>query len=108
MTHETTTRLRWYSVLVPSLISAVLAVALWEAIPRLAGSAQAQALNPKNSPLNAIRDRRDVILEVQDTNKKLDALIALLKSGKVRVIAEVELSQPVRTAPAPRVIQPPE
>ena len=99
MTNETTSRARWYSVLVPSLISAVLAVALWEALPRLAVPAQAQQLNPKNSPLNAIRDRRDVILEVQETNKKLDTLIGLLKSGKMRVVAEVELKQPVSPRP---------
>lgn len=99
MANETTSRVRWYTVLVPSLISAVLAVALWEAIPHFTTPAQAQQLNPKNSPLNAVRDRRDVIVEVQETNKKLDVLTALLKSGKMRVIAEVELKQP---APTPR------
>lgn len=97
MTSETTTRLRWGRVLIPSLLSAVLAVALWECLPRFTSPAQAQTqITPKNSPLNAIRDRRDVVLEIRDTNKRLDALIALVKSGKVRVIAEVELKQPVR------------
>lgn len=95
MTNETTFRPRWYSVLVPSLISAVLAVAVWELLPRCTAPAQAQQLNAKNSPLNAIRDRRDVIVEIQETNKKLDAMMALLKSGKMRVVAEVELKQPV-------------
>ncbi|MBN1943666.1 MAG: hypothetical protein JW849_10280 [Phycisphaerae bacterium] len=98
MTNNTTTPGRWRTVMIPSLISAVLAVALWEALPQILSPAQAQ-ITPKNSPLNAIKDRRDVIVEIQDTNKKLDALMALLKSGKMRVIAEVELKQP---APTPR------
>jgi hypothetical protein len=75
----------------------VLAVALWEALPRLTSPAQAQpTITPKNSPLNAIKDRRDVIEEIAKTNQKLDALLSLLKSGKLRVVAEVDLKQPVR------------
>lgn len=105
MTSEKTSRMRRRWVWVPSLVSAVLAVALWEAIPHVLSTARAQtAINPKNSPLNAIKDRRDVIGEVAKTNQKLDAILALLKSGKLRVIAEIDLKQPV---PAARPAQKP-
>ncbi|MBN1554561.1 MAG: hypothetical protein JXA11_07430 [Phycisphaerae bacterium] len=102
MANDTTTRRQWRTVLIPSLISAVLAVGLWEALPRLTSRAQAQpGITPKNSPLNAIKDRRDVVSEIAVTNKKLDTLMALLKSGQVRVIAEVEIKKPP-AAPPPR------
>lgn len=87
---------RRYSPILLAVISAVLAVALWEGLSRLPSRAEAQ-LTPRNSPLNAIKDRREIVQEIQQTNKKLDSLLSLFKSGKVRVIAEVEIKRP----PAP-------
>lgn len=98
MEHHTTIRGRFGSLLVPSLLSAVLAVALWETLSAVPRRVEAQ-ISPKTSPLDAVKDRRDVLRELQKTNRKLDALTEFLRSGKMRVVAEVELKQP---PPSPR------
>ena len=85
--------IRRYSPVFVAVLSAAMTVVVWEGISRLPSRAEAQ-ITPKNSPLDAIKDRREIVTEIAKTNQKLDALLSLLKSGKLRVIAEVEIKQP--------------